>query len=73
MHRETEREREREREMQQDRRATSGTEVLGVMHSYIIDAISSLERLARVYEKLSITSRGARYILSQYDGAFARD
>jgi hypothetical protein len=43
--------REREREMQKDRRATSGTEVLGVMHSYIIDAISSLERLAGVYEK----------------------
>jgi len=37
--------------MQKDRRATSGAEVLGVMHSYIIDAISSLERLAGVYEK----------------------
>jgi len=47
----TERERERQREMQKDRGATSGTEVLGVMHSYIIDAISSLERLAGVYEK----------------------
>jgi len=49
--RERERKRERKREMQKDRRATSGTEVLGVMHSYIIDAISSLERLAGVYEK----------------------
>jgi hypothetical protein len=48
---EREKERERKREMQKDRRATSGTEVLGVMHSYIIDAISSLERLAGDYEK----------------------
>jgi hypothetical protein len=48
---EREREGERKREMQKDRRATSGTEVLGVMHSYIIDAISSLERLAGVYGK----------------------
>lgn len=41
---------ETEKEIQRDRRATSGTEVLGVMHSYIIDAISSLERLNTVYE-----------------------
>jgi hypothetical protein len=41
-----ERERERERERASESGATSGTQLLGVMHSYNINVISSRERLS---------------------------